>query len=94
MAIGLENGEQIKVNTRVRPELPTSDEVNRHCAACHVPFRTWCSHCVRGKSDNTAHKNIKDSEETVPTVSMDYCYMTSRDGGGEEDEESQTLYWL
>ncbi len=28
---------------------PCQDEINRHNAA-HLPFRSWCPHCVKGKA--------------------------------------------
>ena len=37
---------QIKI--KHRPELPNQEEVDKHFAATHVPYRSWCAHCVKG----------------------------------------------
>jgi len=36
-----------------RPPQPSKEEVLQH-ELTHLPFRSWCRHCVRGKS-NTPH---------------------------------------
>ena len=40
----------------------------------HIPFRTWCPHCIRGKARATYHKKGK-SEKQIPIISLDYMYM-------------------
>ena len=71
----------------------------------HLPFRSWCSHCVRGKSRDDPHKRSdpdEKSQQTLATVSLDYFFMgkngiqytwdQARDGtaqGG--DDEVMTL---
>ena len=47
----------------------------------HVPFRSWCPYCVRGRGRNTPHKNRGGQREGrgVPKVSMDYFFMSSTD---------------
>ena len=40
---------------------PSNDEVDEHMLT-HLPFRSWCPHCVRGKSKGKPHKR-KDEEE-------------------------------
>ena len=56
-----------------RPVQPTKEEVLQH-ELTHLPFRSWCAHCVRGKGRNPPHKRItkmRKEEREVPTVSMD-----------------------
>ena len=54
-------------------ELPTQDEIDRHMAT-HIPFRSWCSHCVRGRGQALHHtKGIRIPE--APVISLDYMYM-------------------
>ena len=67
------------------PGQPTEREVEEHCAT-HMPFRSWCSECVRGRKKNPAHYKQKQLESgIVPSVHLDYCFL--RDG----DEELLTV---
>ena len=50
--------------------------------ATHLPYRSWCKHCVNGRG--TAHPHIthhSSREGEIPTVGADYHYM------GKEGEE-------
>ena len=40
---------------------PSEREVEEHCVT-HVPFRSWCEHCVRGKSKAGMHKVVTEKE--------------------------------
>ena len=53
---------------------PPQDEVNRHMIT-HLPFRSWCPHCVRGKSHGKHHSRVKSDDKCVPTVCFGYMYM-------------------
>ena len=44
----------------------------------HIPYRTWCPHCVRGKARANYHKKSRD-EKHIPTISMDYMFMESKE---------------
>ena len=39
----------------------------------HIPYRAWCSHCVRGRGKSFAHHRVNRQEdpEEVPVVSID-----------------------
>ena len=39
---------------------PTEKEVNEHNLT-HLPFRTWCAHCIRGKAKNPPHKRQRET---------------------------------
>ena len=56
-----------------RPTLVKAHEV------CHVPFRSWCSHCVRGRGKSFSHKAVDHSQddEGRPVVSLDYGFFGS-----------------
>ena len=45
----------------------------------HFPCRAWCEHCVRGKAKAMKHVRVDHSEEQVPVISVDYCFMNSKD---------------
>ena len=56
------------------PSQPTQDQVDEHMLT-HLPFRSWCPHCVRGKSKGGAHKRQQQEHKEVPTVVLDYTFM-------------------
>ena len=37
------------------PRLPTREEREEH-EKHHLPYRTWCTHCVKGKCKEVAHR--------------------------------------
>ena len=48
----------------------------------HMPFRSWCPHCIRGRGRNKPHlkkKGEQDKELEIPKVSMDYFFASQRD---------------
>ena len=56
-----------------------SREVYEEHMRTHVPFRSWCEFCVKGKSKAGLHKkkgeNIRDLIQTeVPTIAVDYTF--------------------
>ena len=55
---------------------PSKEEVEAHMTT-HVPFRSWCAHCVKGKSKAMGHKKADHKEEEIPVVSVDYMFMES-----------------
>ena len=78
-----EEGEEVQIPKTVKPPIkPTKEEVNEHMIS-HLPFRTWCAHCVKGKSKSKAHRR-RSGERTIPTVSIDYTFMSEHQGESEE----------
>ena len=65
------------------PRRPTEEEVQEH-NVCHIPFRAWCPHCVKGKAMNDPHMRDREEVGEFPTVSIDYCFLHI--GEGEEME--------
>ena len=57
------------------PKLPDAEEVRIHDMT-HLPYRSWCSHCVRGKGKALEHKK-QDKHHTMGEVHVDYCFMGS-----------------
>ena len=79
-----EEGEHVK--NLCAPCRPSQEEVENHMAT-HVPFRSWCPHCVAGQSPARSHfrKDTGKDENQVPMVSLDYMFMSSSEkkGSGE-----------
>ena len=46
---------------------PSPEEVEKHNAT-HIPFRSWCSHCVKGKGVKAPHRHDQAHEERNVTT--------------------------
>ena len=58
------------------PVKPTAKMVEDHNVS-HLPFRNWCSACVRGRGRSQQHRLQDHSGENVPVVSIDYGFFGS-----------------
>ena len=54
------------------PVLPSGAEVEQH-ELTHLPFRNWCRHCVRAKSEESPHHEA--SPGGVSKFATDYMFM-------------------
>ena len=71
------------VRTMVRktdPKAPTAEERKEH-ELTHLPFRSWCRHCIRGRGkEESCPRKVRD-ENDIPEVHLDYMFMGGRTGG-------------
>ena len=67
-----EEGQEVSVKNKEYN--PTQTEIDAHYLT-HWPYRSWCTHCVRGKARNNPHPENK-CKDGIPIVSVDYMYMT------------------
>ena len=85
-----EEKEEEHVAPKVRKPVnaPSEKEVREHYKT-HIPFRSWCPHCVRGRAKAGFHmKKGKEDEGTeVPVISFDYMYL--KDGEKKEDRGTE-----
>jgi len=75
------------------PHQPTQREIDEH-EVNHIPFRAWCSACVRGRAKSDAHHLIGDSEKqeaTIPVISVDYGFMGESGSLAEREVGSNSL---
>ena len=80
-----------KPKPALRPYTPTQQEIREH-EVTHLPFRSWCKHCVFGKGVHSPHPKPDDKEKIGITISMDYCFMVD-DDEGEEDLPGVLIMW-
>ena len=68
------------------PKKPKPEEVEEHMKT-HLPYRSWCPHCVRARGIDSSHRASRNTEEgkAIPTVHADYMFM--KGSQGDEDEE-------
>ena len=86
--VELEEGEEgIRAKGATVPTMPSQEEVEAHMLT-HVPYRSWCKHCVKGKAKGKPHFRTKAGGDDVPCVVLDYMYMT---GGEEEDGDERGM---
>ena len=66
------------------PREPTSQERALH-EITHIPLRTWCRHCMRGRSKDCYHARL-DGEHDVPRIGMDYMHISEQGVSHKADE--------
>eukprot|EP00969_Alexandrium_andersonii_P184910 8169308-Alexandrium_andersonii.AAC.1 len=74
--VGAEAGRALRA---ARGQAQPSDERRRRRESAHLPFRSGCAHCVRGRMPNAPRASVLPGTHTVPEVAMDYCFLT-KDG--------------
>ena len=63
------------------PKLPTEEQVEEHNKT-HLPFRSWCPHCIRGRGMNAPHLKCGKTDHDLLELCCDYCFMGDiREGG-------------
>ena len=67
------------------PGLPTKEEREAH-EATHLPFRSWCGECVRGRAPNPDHRRVEEKSDEVPEVGMDHAFVSRQ-----EDKKQLTI---
>ena len=60
---------------------PTEDERMAHSVS-HLPFRAWCSQCVRGLARDWPHRSDNGPPPDTPMVAMDFCFVNT---GADDD---------
>ena len=63
------------------PLAPTAAERAEH-ELTHIPYRSWCSCCVRGRGEQADHRASK-SEGAFHELHFDLCFMGAE---GEDDK--------
>ena len=57
------------------PRIPSKAEVDAHNVT-HLPYRSWCPHCVRARRPNSQHRcRSSASQRSLPLLVADYCYI-------------------
>ena len=62
------------------PKLPSAEEVAEHDLTL-LPYRSWCSHCVRGKGKTLDHRR-SDRKRVLPEAHLNYCFV----GAGRDEK--------
>ena len=65
------------------PKMPHEDEVAEHYKT-HLPYRSWCRHCVRGKCRRLPHRAGKEKSDHNE-LHFDFCFL------GKEGQANKTM---
>jgi hypothetical protein len=65
------------------PKMPKQEEIEEH-EKTHLPYRSWCRHCVRGRGKEALHKKMKEKPD-INEVHFDFFFM------GKEGEPGRTI---
>ncbi len=71
---GGEEDEEPKAIIMTDPGKPTAKEIEEH-RVFHIPYRSWCPQCVRGRGKEDHHKRVDRTEQQYPLISKDYAFM-------------------
>jgi len=66
----------------IDPCLPTRSEILEH-ELSHLPYRNWCTHCVKGRANERYHPRAERDPDGLPEIHVDYCFpcgSTSKEG--------------
>ena len=67
------------------PKQPSKEDVARHNLN-HLPYRSWCPHCVASRRPNSSHRTRKSAAgRSLPLFCADYAYVRK------PDEDLQTM---
>jgi len=66
---------------------PSPDKIEAH-ERTHLPFRSWCEACVKGRGKEEACRKVDGGggERNLPEVHFDFCFPKH------EDEEGMTVF--
>ena len=68
------------------PKEPSEEERRNH-ELTHLPYRSWCRHCVGGRGTNAPHKK-QNSHGDLHELHLDFAFM------GDEGEAGKTITML
>ena len=73
-----ESEEAAKVRLLPSPTPPSRQEMLEHNIS-HMPFRSWCPHCVAGKGKAASHFK-QERQDGMPEIHVDYCFLSTKNG--------------
>ena len=56
---------------KIDPRLPSDREVEEHMMQGHIPYRNWCTICVRSMGKDDSHVSCPTEERKVPEYHFD-----------------------
>ena len=89
--------EAAPIKIKTSPAKPSREEIEKHNACMHLPFRNWCSICVQGRAKEDPHFKSSvpaEPESELPCFSSDYAFLSSQtqQDKAQQDKTKLTLY--
>ena len=81
---GEQGAEECRERKAVRqhdPTEPSEEDMKAH-ELTHLPFRSWCRHCVMGRARDADCREVKVGERMTPEVHADFMFMGEENGAG------------
>ncbi len=75
---GEESGAR-KTMKKLDPKMPSDGERREH-ELTHLPYRSWCRHCVRGRGKEEPCRRGAGEEGGLPEFHVDYMFMGEEKG--------------
>ena len=72
-----ESEEALRPKHKALPPNVSKEEYDSH-QLTHLPFRSWCDHCVKGKAVDDAHRPRIDPHRREAKMGMDYFFLARR----------------
>ena len=70
---------------------PSKEEVELHDLT-HLPYRSWCPHCVKGKAERRHHrKRLRSRISSIPGISVDYIWLKGKKGDGDDENKGNPI---
>ena len=66
-----------KIRTKKSPAKPSKEDIERHNACGHLPYRDWCPICVQGRGKEDGHARQAADQSDLPLFECDYHFMSS-----------------
>ena len=63
------------------PSSPTVEEIEEHEMMGHAVHRSWCGHCIASRGLVEQHRQVKEEDKGIPTLSLDYYFFGEEDKG-------------
>lgn len=80
--------ETATARTLKTPSRPPAEEQELH-QLTHLPYASWCKHCVQARGKEEAHRAIAGRVDAVqPLVSMDYFFLSGKERPERPDMET------
>ena len=89
-AISVEEEEGAMVKIAKAERAPSKEEVAMHMVN-HIPFRSWCRHCVKGKAHGNQHRRRKVEEGQMRELVVSVAYMFMHDNQREGEEKGMPI---
>ena len=81
----LDGSETVAAKCLPCPRQPSKEEIAKHNVN-HLPYRSWCPHCLAARRANASHRTSRrHSGRSVPLFCADYAFVRR------QDEDLQTL---